>query len=207
MAPGAQDEPAGGRSRLIAVRHGDTAWSLAGRHTGRSDPPLADTGREQARQLAARLSGCSFSAVFVSPLARAKETCAIAGFAGDAVEMEDLSEWDYGLYEGRTTAEIRSERPGWDIWKDGPLGGETLASLSRRAQRVVSAVRAIGGDVLVVAHGHLLRVVAARWVGLPASTGRSLVLGPGALSVLGFEREHPAIVCWNSRATTPLARA
>jgi len=174
------------------------------RHTGRSDLPLEPEGRLQARELRRRLAGHPFARVLVSPLARARETGALAGF--DQAEVcDDLREWDYGDYEGRTTADIRVDRPGWSLWRDGAPGGETLAQVARRADAVVAVVRAVPGDVLVFAHAHILRVVAARWLDLPAGDGSRWVLGPASLSVLGWERETPVIERWNDMGGEPLA--
>jgi probable phosphoglycerate mutase len=188
----------------VAVRHGATAWSIALRHTGSSDLPLEPEGREQARAVGRRLAHHHFALVLVSPLERARETCELAGF-GQAQVCDDLREWDYGAYEGRTTAEIRSERPGWSLWSDGAPGGETLSQVATRADRVVAAARAVPGDVLIFAHAHILRVVAARWLALPAGDGSRWVLGPASLSVLGWERETPVIERWNDTGGEPLA--
>jgi broad specificity phosphatase PhoE len=150
-----------------------------------------------------RLAHHHFALVLVSPLERARETSELAGF-GDAVVCDDLREWDYGDYEGRTTADIRTERPGWSLWLDGAPGGETLAQVGQRADRVVALVRSVAGDVLVFAHAHILRVVAARWLALPADDGSRWVLGPGSVSILGWERETPVIECWNDSGGKPL---
>jgi len=195
--------------RLVVVRHGQTAWSRTGRHTGRSDVPLEEDGRAQAEALRVRLAGHAYAQVMTSPLRRAAETCALAGF-GDATVVEDLREWDYGDYEGRTTEEIRSERPGWTIWRDGVPGGETLAEVAARADRVLARARALGEgsdepvDVLAFAHAHILRVVAARWLGMDPDFGARLVLGPAAPSVLGAERETPVLVRWNDGGWDPV---
>jgi probable phosphoglycerate mutase len=180
---------------LWLLRHGSTEWTRTGRHTGRTDVPLDDDGRRQAAQIGRALAGRSFSQVLVSPLARARETAELAGVTGAVTP--DLAEWDYGDYEGRTTDEIRTERPGWDLFADGVPGGEAAAAVGRRADRVVEAARAATGDTLCVAHGHLLRVLAARWVGLPPAAGRLWALSPGSLSVLGYEREVPVLNRWN----------
>jgi len=194
--PPADDVPTEGSGRLVAVRHGATAWSRTLRHTGRSDVPLEPAGREQARAVGRRLEGHSYGAVLVSPLERARETAALAGFP-EAQVCDDLREWDYGAYEGRTTAEIRDERPGWSLWRDGTPDGETLADVAARADRVVAFARSVPGDVLVFAHAHILRVAAARWLALPAGTGSRWVLSPASVSVLGWERETPVIERWN----------
>jgi probable phosphoglycerate mutase len=191
-------------SRLVAVRHGATAWSTALRHTGRSDIPLEPEGRQQARDVGRRLAGHPFARVLTSPLVRARETCVLAGFA-EAEISEDLREWDYGDYEGRTTAEIRSRRPDWSLWRDGVPGGESVEAVSRRADRVVALVRDAPGDVLVFAHAHILRVVAARWIGRPAADGARLALDPATVSVLGWEREIPVVERWNVTPGDPLS--
>jgi broad specificity phosphatase PhoE len=185
------------RHQLFLVRHGETAWSRAGQHTGRTDIPLLDEGREEARSLAPVLARYYFSLVLSSPLSRATETCELAGLGGRAQGTDDLLEWDYGAYEGRTTDEIRSERPGWSLWVDGVPKGETVGAVGRRVDRVIEAARAAGGATVCFAHGHVLRVLAARWVGLPPVGGRFLALEPGALSVLGWEREVPVLERWN----------
>jgi probable phosphoglycerate mutase len=183
--------------RVVLVRHGETAWSRSGRHTGRSDIPLDPEGEAQARRLRDRLRGWSFAEVLFSPLQRARSTCEIAGLAASARPDPDLQEWDYGAYEGRTADEIRADRPGWVIWRDGVIGGETVADVGRRADSVIARVRAVDGDVALFAHGHLLRILAARWCRLPVLTGESLALSPAAVSVLGYEREAPCVWLWN----------
>jgi broad specificity phosphatase PhoE len=189
--------PAPDLPKLVVVRHGATEWSEEGRHTGLTDVPLVEAGREQARRLGAALAGHPFSLVLESPLARARETCALAGFGQRAEPSDDLVEWDYGDYEGRTTAEIRVERPGWTLWHDGVPGGETAAEVGRRVDRVIERARSQAGDTLCFAHGHALRVLAARWVGLPPMGGRLLTLDPGSIGELGWEREAPVIGRWN----------
>ncbi|MHB1504579.1 MAG: histidine phosphatase family protein [Acidimicrobiales bacterium] len=183
--------------RIVIVRHGQTEWSRAMRHTGRTDIPLDATGRRQAERLRTRLVEHTFAHVMVSPLARAMETCRIAGFGGVAEVCPDLQEWDYGKLEGMTAAEIRKTSPGWSIWDNGALGGESIEEVAMRADRVVASLRAANGDVLVIAHAHLLRVLAARWIGCEPVGGRYLVLSPAAISILGHEREDPAILRWN----------
>jgi broad specificity phosphatase PhoE len=192
-----------GSCRLVAVRHGATAWSGALRHTGRSDLDLEPEGREQAEEVGRRLAGHRFARVLVSPLVRARHTSRLAGFPGAEVD-EDLREWDYGAYEGRTTAEIQAQRPGWSLWRDGVPGGETLEEVAARADRVIATVRSTEGDVLVFAHGHILRVVAARWLGLPARSGSHLALATGTVSVLGWERTTPVVESWNDPDGDPL---
>jgi broad specificity phosphatase PhoE len=181
------------------VRHGETEWARLGRHTGRTDVPLTELGREQARSVASRLAGVPFALVLSSPLSRAFETALLAGF-GDQVEPDpDLVEWDYGMYEGRTTSEIRSLAPGWSIWREGPVGGETIDDVAARTDRVIARARSVEGNVLLVAHGHVLRVLAARWLGLAPSEGRLFALSTATVSVLGWEHGAPVIVRWNER--------
>ena len=184
-------------ARLFAVRHGETEWSLATRHTGRTDIPLTDEGRRRAEHLHEALRGQPFALVLTSPLSRARDTAALAGFP-DAIVDDDLREWDYGDYEGRTTGDIRQERPGWFLWDDGVPNGESIADVAARADRVIARVRAIDGDVLVFAHGHILRVTASRWLDQDPGFGRHLVLSPATLSILGHEREAPALETWNT---------
>jgi len=182
--------------RVTVIRHGATEWSDAGRHTGRTDVPLTDEGRTQASALRACLASGSVAAAFTSPLTRATETAELAGFP-NATPLHDLREWDYGAYEGRTTAGIRGERPGWFLWRDGVPEGETVEQVGARADAALAAIRAAPGDVAVFAHGHLLRILTARWLGLDPAWGRSFALGPATLSTLGYERETPVILSWN----------
>lgn len=183
---------------VVLVRHGQTEWSRDLRHTGRTDVPLTDEGRAQAERLGDALGGWSFSRVLASPLSRARDTCRLAGF-GDAVELSDaLLEWDYGDYEGETTPQIRERRNGWNLWRDGCPGGENAAEVGARVDPLVSELKASDGDVLVFAHGHLLRVLAARWVELPPEAGARFWLATATLSVLGFERETAAFRRWNA---------
>jgi broad specificity phosphatase PhoE len=187
------------RLRLILVRHGETEWARTGQHTGRTDIPLTELGRLQAMVLGDRLRGRTFDRVLSSPLARAWETCRLAGVAEQAEVSDDLMEWDYGAYEGRRTADIREEVPGWSIWRDGVPGGETAAEVGARADRVIAHARASEGETVVFAHGHYLRVLTARWLGLPPEAGRLFALAPATLGILGYEREQPVIVRWNDR--------
>jgi broad specificity phosphatase PhoE len=188
-------------AEILLARHGETEWSRAHRHTGRSDLPLTALGREQARRLGALLEGRRFAVVLASPLARARETCELAGFGDDAVLSEDLLEWDYGEYEGLTSDEIRRRRPGWSLWRDGCPGGERPADVGARADRALGALRDADGDALVFAHGHFLRVLAARFVGLAAGDGGKLALDVATLSVLGHEHaDDPVIRAWNAAA-------
>lgn len=192
------DEPR--RPRAVLVRHGQTEWSLSGQHTGRTDIPLTATGRHQAERLRDRLSRFTLSRVLTSPMSRAIETCELAGVGDGAEVTDDLREWDYGDYEGRRTADIRTERPGWDLWTHGVEGGEAVEEVGRRADRVIDVVRSVDGDVAVFAHGHLLRVLGARWIGLPPGGGRLLALSTASVSVLGWEREEAVIEQWNEVA-------
>jgi probable phosphoglycerate mutase len=188
---------------VVLVRHGETEWSRAGRHTGRTDVPLDERGRAEARALAGMLRGRRFALVLTSPLSRAVESCRLAGLGGSAFVREDLVEWDYGEYEGRTTDEIRGERPGWSLWRDGVPEGETAAEVGTRADRVLTEVESAGGDVAVFAHGHLLRVLTARWLGLEPAAGRLLALDPATISVLGHEHEWRVLRAWNERCPAP----
>lgn len=182
------------------VRHGETAWSAAGRHTGRSDVPLTEAGREAARRLGSLLSGCEFARVLTSPLGRAAQTCELAGYGERADVVDDLREWDYGDYDGVTTAQIREHRPEWTVWRDGCPGGESVEQVGARADRVVATIRSSEGDVLVFAHGHLLRVLAARWIGQPPQAGAWFGLDTAGVSILGWEREQPVLRRWNQPA-------
>ena len=185
------------RPRAWLVRHGETEWAREGRHTSRTDVPLTELGRSQAVAAGRKLAGTAFAAVLSSPRSRALETARIAGF-GDRVEVDDdLREWDYGSDEGLTTAEIRTDRPGWTIWTGGARGGETIDEVAARADRVVARVRSASGDVLLFAHGHLLRIFAARWLGLPPADGRLLALSTATVSVLGWEHETAVVLRWN----------
>lgn len=187
-------------AELWLIRHGETEWSLNGKHTSRTDISLTDEGRRLAEHLREYLAGRDFSTVFCSPMQRARETCAIAGFGDVAVIDEGLSEWDYGVYEGRTTQEIRAELPGWNVFRYSIVGGESLEHVGERANDVIRRALAAAGDngrVAMFAHAHILRILAAKWIGQPAAGGQSLVLGPGSVSVLGFERETRVIVRWN----------
>jgi probable phosphoglycerate mutase len=192
-----QQEPP---SQLWLVRHGETEWSASGRHTGRTDIDLTDEGEDAARAVAPKLAGCSFVRVLSSPLLRSRRTAALAGFPEPEL-LDDLREWDYGEDEGRTTAQIREDRPGWTVWRDGPIGGETAAQVSARADRVVAMVRDAAGPVLAFSHGHFSRVLGARWLELDARDGRHLALSTASVSVLGWERESPAVRHWNHTGT------
>jgi probable phosphoglycerate mutase len=186
------------RAREIwLVRHGETEWSRIGKHTGRSDIPLTAEGERQARAVGAYLTGRSFGQVLVSPLRRARQTCALAGYEAVARVVPELAEWDYGQYEQRLTTEVRAEIRGWTIWTHGVSGGETLDEVAGRARCVLAEVEAGEGDAVLFAHGHLLRVLAACWAGLPPTAGGMLALGPGSVSVLGFETERRVLRRWN----------
>jgi broad specificity phosphatase PhoE len=180
------------------VRHAETEWSRAMKHTGRTDVPLTDEGRERARELGARLRGRTFELVLSSPLERARETARLAGLGEPCQVREDLLEWDYGDYEGITTAEIRKERPDWYLWRDGVPNGETADEVGARCDRVIAEVLSVSGDVAVFAHGHVLRALSARWLQEPVSFGGRLYLATGSMCVLGFEREVRVLRGWNA---------
>jgi probable phosphoglycerate mutase len=185
---------------IYLARHGETAWSLSGQHTGLTDLPLTDRGERNARRLGERLRGLSFSKVFTSPLQRAVRTCELAGFDAAAEIDRDLLEWNYGEYEGRRTAEILAERPGWQLFHDGCPGGESPDQIGARADRVVSRLRAFQGDLLLFSSGHFLRVFTARWLGLEPAAGRYFLLSTASLSTLAYEHNEPAepvIRLWN----------
>jgi probable phosphoglycerate mutase len=185
--------------QIHLVRHGETAWSLSGQHTGRTDMPLTAVGEAAARGLAERLKGLSFSAVWSSPSQRAYNTSVLAGFGDRSVRMDDLQEWDYGAYEGRTTKEILAERPGWTVFRDGCPQGETAADVGARADKVIGRLRAANADILIFSSAHFLRVLAARWLGLPPEGGALLVLDTASISVLGYEHDlgEPVLRRWN----------
>jgi probable phosphoglycerate mutase len=181
-------------------RHGETAWSKSGQHTGRTDIPLFKAGEARARAVGRRLAGRPFALVLSSPLIRAVETCLLAGYEDGAVLDDDLMEWDYGDYEGRRTLDIQKERPGWVIWRDGVPGGETVEAVGERAGRVIAKALAAGGDVALFSHGHMLRILTACWLGLPAADGEFFTLGTATVSVLGFEHDYRVIVRWNQNS-------
>jgi broad specificity phosphatase PhoE len=185
------------KSELWLIRHGETAWSLSGQHTSRTDIPLTDHGKDRAREIHDYLNARPFALVLTSPRQRAKETCRIAGYADVAQTDDNLSEWDYGSYDGRTTAEIRAERPGWSIWDDGVLDGETIEQVAVRAQAIIDRSLAVGGQVALFSHAHFLRILAATWLGLDPRGGKLFALGTGSISRLGFERENRVIQSWN----------
>ncbi len=184
---------------IYLARHGETAWSLSGQHTGLTDLPLTERGERNARRLGERLRGLSFANVFTSPLKRAARTCELSGFGAVAEVDRDLVEWNYGKYEGVRTAEIHKERPDWQLFRDGCPGGESPDQVGARADRVVSRVQAIQGDVLLFSSGHFLRVLAARWLGLEPGAGRYFLLATASLSALGYEhsRSQPVIQLWD----------
>ncbi len=184
--------------RLFAVRHGETEWSLSGQHTGKTDVTLTDRGRELARRLRPVLTGQSFALALTSPLARARETCVLCGLGDITTIDSDLVEWDYGQYEGLTPAQIHERAPAWLIFRDGCPGGESPNEVAARADRVIARVRTADGDAVVFSHGHLLRVLAARWLGLPAIAGQHFLLDTGTLGVLSNYRGVPAIKIWNA---------
>lgn len=184
---------------VYLIRHGETAWAAAGRHTGRTDIPLTEKGEADARRVGARLKSATFARIWTSPAIRARRTCELAGFAAVAEPDPDLWEWDYGEYEGMRAADIRVQRPGWKLFRDGCPGGETLSQVAARADRVIGNVRAIEGDVALFSSGHILRVLAARWLNLEPGAGQLFVLGTASLSILGYDHDptEPAIRLWN----------
>lgn len=184
---------------IYLARHGETAWSLTGQHTGLTDLPLTERGEQNARALGERLVALNFGKVFTSPLQRAARTCELAGFGAVAEVDRDLLEWNYGQYEGRRTAEIHAERPEWQLFRDGCPGGESADQVGARADRVVGRMRAVEGEVLLFSSGHFLRVLAARWLGLEPAAGRFFLLSTASLSALGYEhnRSQPVIRLWD----------
>jgi broad specificity phosphatase PhoE len=186
---------------LFVIRHGETAWSLSGQHTSTTDIPLTDNGRKLAQRLRPVLATEAFALVLVSPRQRARETCEIAGLGGQAVVDPDLAEWNYGRYEGLTAKQIHAMAPGWVLFRDGCPGGETPEQVGARADRVIARARAVEGNVVVFAHGHVLRVLVARWLGLPVTTGQHFLLDTATLSVLGAYRGIPAVRIWNAPLT------
>ena len=185
-------------AQLWLVRHGETEWSISGQHTGRTNLPLTHKGEQNALEIGRYLKGRSFAVVLTSPLLRARETCRLAGFGEKAEADSNLQEWDYGDYEGRTTDEIRKVRPGWSLWKDGVPGGESLEVVAARAQAVIDDVAGSAGDVLLFAHGHILRVLSCCWLGLPPEDGRLFALATGTVSMLGYEHEMRVLTRLNA---------
>lgn len=186
-----------GQHQLFLVRHGETEWSVSGRHTGRTDIPLTEAGRRQAEALGQHLAHRPFALVLTSPLSRARDTCRLAGYGDVAQVTDDLLEWDYGVYEGRTTRDVQKEQPGWSIWTTRVEQGEAVEEVGARARRVIDRAAAAPGDVALFAHAHVLRILAACWIGLPPNGGRLLALGTAALSILGYEHETRVISVWN----------
>ena len=188
-------------SHIYLVRHGETAWSLSGQHTGRTDIPLTELGEQDARKLAERLRAVKFSRVFTSSLQRARQTCELAGL-GDIAEIEpDLAEWDYGDYDGQRSVDIRKARPDWNVFRDGCPGGESPAQVSERADQVIARLRTLEGNIAIFSHGHFGRILAARWIGLETRQAQNLLLSTASISILGYEHnvaEVPAIVLWNA---------
>jgi broad specificity phosphatase PhoE len=183
--------------QLWLIRHGETEWSLSGAHTSRTDIPLTERGKERATKIRNYLAQRKFSLVLTSPLQRARETCRIAGYADVAQIEENLREWDYGIFEGRTTADIRKDQPDWSIWDSPVPEGEPVEHVAARAQKVIDRALQVGGDVALFAHAHILRILAATWLGLEPRGGRLFALGTGSVSTLGFERETRVISTWN----------
>jgi probable phosphoglycerate mutase len=185
--------------QLYLARHGETAWTVSGQHTGLTDIPLTERGERNARSLRGRLQGLTFPHVFTSPLQRARRTCELAGFGAVAQIDPDLVEWNYGAYEGKTTAEIHQQRPGWNIFRDGCPGGESMAAVGARADRVIARLRALGTDALLFSSSHFLRVLAARWCGMEPAGGRYFLLSTAAVCVLSYEHNEnePAVRLWN----------
>ena len=190
-------------AEVLLARHGETEWSLGEQHTGLTDIPLTETGRRQAEALGSRLGDRTLAAVFTSPLSRASETCRLAGFGDRCTERPELLEWDYGLYEGKTTAEIRETVPGWTVWTHPTPEGETAAQVGARMDGMIEELAAAEGDVALFAHGHVLRVLGARWIGLPPESGALLGLNTATLSILGWERERRVIRLWNDSSHIP----
>jgi probable phosphoglycerate mutase len=186
---------------LWLIRHGETEWSLSGAHTGRTDLPLTPAGETQAAAIGRLLAARPFAVVLTSPMQRARETCRIAGYDAAARVDPNLAEWNYGAYEGRTTTQIRDEAPGWSIWTGGVPGGETIDQVAARAREVIARALDAGGDAALFAHGHILRILAACWLGLPATAGQFLALSTASLSILGYERETRVIARWNQPMT------
>ncbi len=188
-------------TQIFLIRHGETEWSLTGRHTGRTDVPLTANGERRAAQFRGVLQSLKFTRVLTSPLQRARRTCELAGFGAVSQVDPDLQEWDYGDYEGRTSADIRAQQAEWNLFEDGSPGGESVGQISQRADRVLAELRPLDGTTLLFSHGHFLRALAARWIGLPAQEGRHFALDTASLSILGSEHrndETPAISLWNA---------
>jgi probable phosphoglycerate mutase len=187
----------------VLVRHGETEWSKDGRHTGTTDIPLTEHGRDEARHLRPILQQWQFALVLSSPLQRALDTCRLAGYGEEVQLRKDLAEWDYGRYDGKTSTEIAAQRPDWSLWRDGGPGGETATEVGKRVDRVIAEVRRVDGNALLFAHGHVLRVLAARWLGQPPEAGRYYALETAAVSVLGYEHDDSVIRRWNQSSAVP----
>jgi broad specificity phosphatase PhoE len=185
------------RVNVWLVRHGETEWSESGQHTGRTDLPLTPEGEKHAREMSKFLSGRDFALVLSSPMRRALETCRLMGYGDAAIIDPNLREWDYGEYEGLTTAQIQSTRPGWSLWKDGVIHGESIEQVAARAQTVIARALGASGDVLLFAHGHILRILAACWLNLPPEAGRLFALSTASVSTLGYEHENRVITHWS----------
>lgn len=185
-------------AEIVVVRHGETEWSATGKHTSQTDLPLTEAGEERARALGGLLGERSFALVLCSPLLRARQTCELAGYGDGAELCPDLHEWDYGEYEGLTTPQIRELDPGWNLWRDGCPGGELPEQVGERADRVLDRLRKAGGDALAFAHGHILRVVTARWLAMEVGAGSRFALQAGGVGVLGYERETEVLTGWNT---------
>ena len=190
-------------AEILLVRHGETEWSRDMRHTGRTDVPLTEQGRRQAEALRPLVAGREFARVLTSPLSRASETCRLAGAGGGAEQRDELLEWDYGEYEGLTTPQIRAQRPDWNLWFDGCPGGEMPGDVAARVDRLIAELRGLDGDAIAFAHGHVLRVLAARWLDLGPEAGAHFALDTATLSALGWEREATTIRVWNARGPLP----
>lgn len=186
------------KKEIWLMRHGETEWSAKGMHTSRTDLTLLPSGIRQADELREKLNDRKFALVLVSPMQRARETCRLAGYADVARVTDDLKEWDYGAYEGRTTAEIRRDRPNWSLWRDGVVDGETVQHVGTRVQRVIDECLHADGDVALFAHGHVLRILTAVWLELAPDRGQLFMLGTGTISILGFEHDYRVIQRWNS---------
>jgi broad specificity phosphatase PhoE len=191
------NQPGTENTQLWLIRHGETEWSLSGAHTSRTDIPLTERGKERATKIRDYLAQRKFSLVLTSPLQRARETCRIAGYADVAQIEENLREWDYGIFEGRTTADIRKDQPDWSIWDSPVPEGEPVEHVAARAQKVIDRALQVGGDVALFAHAHILRILAATWLGLEPRGGRLFALGTGSVSTLGYERETRVVCTWN----------
>jgi broad specificity phosphatase PhoE len=188
------------KPQLWLIRHGETQWSLSGAHTGRTDLPLTERGKQRAEAIGRLLNRRPFALVLTSPLQRARDTCRLAGYGGQAIIDDDLREWDYGAYEGRSSTDIQQDRPGWNLWDDGVVNGETVGQVGARAQRIILRTLDIDGDCALFAHGHILRILTACWLQLPPDSGRLFALDTATLSILGWEHVTRVIRQWNRRS-------